>query len=142
MDIADQDPPPSTERSALMARVRGKNTKPELVVRSLAHRLGYRFRLHRRELPGSPDLVFPRSHKAIFVHGCFWHRHEGCSHTTTPKTRAAYWNAKFKRNVERDEKAVNALRAIGWSVLIIWECETKDLDTLADKLKSFLDISH
>lgn len=134
----ERDPPPGAERSALMSRVQGKNTKPELVVRSLVHRLGYRFRLHRRDLPGSPDLIFPRLRKAILVHGCFWHRHDGCSRTTTPKTRAAYWDAKFKRNVERDAEVVNALRAKGWSVLIVWECETKDVDALATKLRNFL----
>ena len=125
-------------RSALMGRVPGKNTKPELVVRREAHALGYRFRLHRKDLPGTPDLVFPRLRKALFVHGCFWHRHEGCSRTTTPKTRAAYWQEKFERNVQRDRRNVAMLEALGWKVLVIWECETFDRSVLVESLSSFL----
>lgn len=130
--------PVSPTRSALMARVRGKNTKPELIVRSLAHRLGYRFRLHRAGLPGRPDLVFPGRRKVIFVHGCFWHRHPGCYRTTTPKTRATYWQQKFRDNIERDRKAIAALEKAGWSVLVIWECETEDGTSLAMRLIGFL----
>jgi DNA mismatch endonuclease, patch repair protein len=128
----------SPQRSALMARVGGKHSKPERLVRGLAHRLGFRFRLHRRSLPGSPDLVFPKLHKVIFVHGCFWHRHPGCIRTTTPKTRREYWNAKFIRNVERDTSVIDALQSAGWSVLIVWECETFDHDVLTRKLSKFL----
>ena len=124
-------------RSALMSRVRGKNTKPELVVRREAHALGYRFRLHRSDLPGTPDLVFPRLHKVVFVHGCFWHRHEGCSRTTTPTTRAAYWQRKFEQNVQRDRRNVTMLEALGWKALVIWECETFDRSRLAESLSSF-----
>lgn len=128
----------SPQRSAIMARVASKHSKPERLVRSLVHRLGFRFRLHRRSLPGSPDLVFPKLHKVIFVHGCFWHRHPECVRTTTPKTRREYWNAKFIRNIERDASAIAALRGIGWNALIVWECETFDRTELARKLNKFL----
>lgn len=126
-------------RSVLMGRVRGKDTKPEHAVRRAAHSLGYRFRLHRRDLPGTPDLTFPRLRKAVFVHGCFWHRHAGCSRTTTPKTRAAYWRDKFQQNVERDRRNAAALRALGWEVLVVWECETFDRAGLIATLSRFLD---
>lgn len=129
----------TAQRSALMARVRGKNTEPELVVRRLAHRLGYRFRLYRRDLPGSPDLVFPARKKIIFVHGCFWHRHEGCKAATTPKTRRKFWLQKFRANRARDRRAREQLAQAGWSSIVIWQCETRDLDSLAKRLTSFLD---
>lgn len=122
-----------------MSRIRGKNTKPELIVRRLAHGMGYRFRLHRKDLPGSPDLVFPGRRKVVFVHGCFWHRHEGCRKTTTPKTRAEFWAEKFGRNVERDAENYAALKENGWHHLVVWECETTDLDALAMRLRKFLD---
>ena len=125
-------------RSALMSRVRGKNTKPELIVRREVHALGYRFRLHRSDLPGTPDLVFPRLQKIVFIHGCFWHRHEACSRTTTPTTRASYWQEKFEQNVQRDRRNVTMLEALGWKVLVIWECETFDRFRLAESLSSFL----
>jgi len=125
-------------RSALMRRIRGKNSKPELVVRKIAHSLGYRFRLHCRNLPGTPDLVFPRLHKAVFVHGCFWHRHPGCYRTTTPKTRARYWTQKFRENVSRDAIKEAQLRALGWRVCVIWECETFNKNSLTRTLKAFL----
>ncbi|MDJ0449265.1 very short patch repair endonuclease [Methylocystis sp. JR02] len=126
------------ERRQLMARVRGKDTKPELRVRRVAHAMGYRFRLHRRNLPGSPDLVFPRLRKVVFVHGCFWHRHEGCPKSTTPKARAVYWQNKFRENVTRDKRSVLDLQALGWRVLIIWECETNDDEFLRSRLSNFL----
>jgi DNA mismatch endonuclease (patch repair protein) len=125
-------------RRRLMANVRSANTKPEMIVRRIAHALGYRYRLYVRSLPGSPDLVFPRKRKVIFVHGCFWHRHEGCSRTTFPKTRADYWNAKFSANVARDAAQATALCGLGWSVLAIWECETRDLPALQKKISRFL----
>lgn len=128
------------KRSALMARVRSRNSKAELAVRQIAHSLEYRFRLHRRDLPGTPDLVFPRLRKVIFVHGCFWHRHPGCFRTTTPKTRAAYWADKFERNMERDARKEAQLKSLGWSILVVWECETVDRDKLADRLVAFLSI--
>lgn len=121
-----------------MARIRKKDTKPELVVRRLAHRLGYRFRLHRRDLPGCPDLAFPRLRKAIFVHGCFWHRH-GCALSgKLPKTRTDYWLPKLARNVERDQQATTVLLASGWSVLTVWECETRDPAALEKAVSNFL----
>lgn len=126
------------DRSALMARIRGKDTKPELLVRRLTHRLGYRYRLHRRDLPGSPDLVFPRKRKVIFVHGCFWHHHHGCEHAATPKTRRAFWTRKLKANADRDQRALHELQARGWDALVIWECETKDSKQLADRIVEFM----
>jgi DNA mismatch endonuclease (patch repair protein) len=125
-------------RSALMGRVRGKGSAPEMAVRRTAHALGYRFRLHSRKLPGTPDLVFPRLRKAIFVHGCFWHRHPGCSRTTNPKTRADFWAEKFRQNIERDARVKSQLEALGWEVLIIWECQTFDHTDLEDRLNAFL----
>ncbi len=133
------DPAVSPERSRLMARVRGRDTKPEMIVRSLVHGLGYRFRLHRRDLPGSPDLVFPSKRKVVFVHGCFWHRHVGCKKATRPKTRVAFWNEKFDANVERDKRAVIALEEAGWNVKVVWECQTKDTGKLAQSLLDFLE---
>lgn len=132
------EPPPSPERSRLMSRVKGRNTTPEMVVRRLLHREGYRYRLHRRDLPGTPDIVFPGRRKAIFVHGCFWHRHEGCKKASTPKTRIAFWESKFEANKERDRRKFTQLRAMGWDCLIVWECEVRDLSALRDKLERFL----
>ncbi len=129
--------PVDPKRSSLMARVRDKHSKPELVVRRMAHSLGYRFRLHRKDLPGTPDLVFPKSRKAIFVHGCFWHRHKGCSRTTSPKTRSLYWADKFETNIKRDAIKERNLRALGWDVLVIWECQTFNIDKLAKRIDKF-----
>lgn len=121
-----------------MARVRKKDSKPELVVRSLAHRLGYRFRLHRTDLPGTPDLTFPRLRKVVFVHGCFWHRHDCALAGEVPAKRQEYWLPKLRRNVERDADAQRKLRFLGWNVLTIWECETRDRSSLLTKLEEFL----
>jgi DNA mismatch endonuclease (patch repair protein) len=126
------------ERRLLMAKVRGKDSTPELAVRSAAHALGYRFRLHRRDLPGSPDMVFPRLRKVIFVHGCFWHRHAGCRRATTPQTRREYWAEKFAANVARDRRNLDDLKALGWNCRVIWECETKDAGQLISTLGAFL----
>jgi DNA mismatch endonuclease (patch repair protein) len=120
-DIVD-----SKQRSAMMARIRGRDTTPELAVRRIAHRMGLRFWLHRKDLPGRPDLVFPKHRLAVFVHGCFWHRHEGCRYASTPKSRIAFWTGKFAANVERDARQAEALRALGWRVIVIWQCETGD----------------
>lgn len=120
-----------------MARVRKKDSKPELAVRSLAHRLGYRFRLHRRDLPGTPDLIFPRLRKAIFVHGCFWHRHDCPLAGKVPAKRQEYWLPKLRRNVQRDADAQRRLAELGWKVLTVWECETRD-HSLPAKLERFL----
>ena len=122
------------KRSENMRAVKSKNTSPEKRVRSVAHRLGLRFRLHRKDLPGSPDLLFPKRKVALFVHGCFWHRHKNCPRTTTPKTNSDYWNEKFRRNMERDEEARIKLEEDGWKVLIIWECETKTQEFIEDFL--------
>ena len=122
-----------------MARIRGKDTRPEMVVRRTAHAMGHRFRLHRRDLPGSPDLVFPAKRCVIFVHGCFWHRHPGCRRASNPGTRQEFWQAKFHRNVERDRRNEADLRAAGWRVGLIWECETKDIGGLRDRLHQLLD---
>lgn len=119
-----------------MSRVRGKDTLPEMAVRRLAHALGMRFRLHRADLPGRPDLAFPRYRTVVFVHGCFWHRHEGCQKSTLPKSRVEYWEAKFRINVERDARNSIDLARMGWRVLTVWECETKNSELLARKLNS------
>lgn len=121
-----------------MGRIGPKDTKPELRVRKLAHHLGYRFRLHRKDLPGTPDLIFPRYGAAVFVHGCFWHRHQGCKYATTPATRRAFWETKFKRNVARDRWAIETLEEMGWKVLVIWECETRDISKMEERLQGFL----
>ena len=136
--VPELDAPVELGRSALMARIGAKDTKPEMIVRSSAHALGYRFRLHRKDLPGRPDLVFPSRRKVVFVHGCFWHRHPGCRMASTPKTRAAYWQSKFDANERRDAAAIEALERSGWAVLVIWECETRNQSTLSGKLKAFL----
>jgi DNA mismatch endonuclease, patch repair protein len=117
-------------RSWLMSRVRGRHTSPEIRVRRAAHALGLRFRLHRNDLPGKPDLVFPRHRIALFVHGCFWHRHSQCPKASIPKTRPDYWNDKFRANVRRDRRVETELLASGWRVITIWECETKDRATI------------
>lgn len=112
-------------RSWNMSRIRGRNTGPELRLRSLLHRAGFRFRLHANELPGKPDIILPKYRTAIFVHGCFWHRHEGCRNATTPSTRSEFWQAKFDSNVIRDERSRSALQTAGWTVFTVWECELK-----------------
>ncbi len=124
-------------RSALMSRIRGKDTSPELAVRQLTHRLGFRFRLHRRDLPGTPDLVLPKLKKAVLVHGCFWHRHEGCKNAVLPKTRQEWWQAKLSGNVARDARNTELLASQGWDVLILWECEIRSGD-FGIKLAAFL----
>lgn len=126
------------QRSAIMARVKGTDTVPELRVRRMAHRLGYRFRLHRKDLPGTPDLVFPRRRIAVCVHGCFWHRHAGCAAASTPQSNVAYWTRKFARNVARDAAAEEALTQQGWKVVVIWECETRDETRLAGRIRRAL----
>ena len=121
-------------RSRIMSAVRQKNTGPEVVVRKVLHGLGLRFKLHSKDLPGTPDIVLPKHRTAVFVHGCYWHRHAGCSRTTTPKTRIEFWQEKFDSNVNRDLWTERALRDQGWRVLIVWECETKDKGRLRDRL--------
>lgn len=113
------------QRSFNMSRIKGKNTKPEIVVRSFVHRLGYRFRLHRKDLPGKPDIVLPRHKKVIFVHGCYWHMHSCKYGKVTPVTNAEFWQKKRSGNKERDKKNIAALKKLGWDVLIVWECQVK-----------------
>lgn len=125
-------------RSRHMRRVRREHTKPELVVRRMAHALGLRFRLHRKDLPGTPDLVFPRHKKVIFVHGCFWHGHVGCRYATVPKTRTDWWMAKIEKNRERDARAIARLVDLGWVPTTIWECETRKPDGLSERIAVFL----
>lgn len=122
-------------RSWLMSRVASKNSVAEMRVRQAAHAVGLRFRLHRRDLPGTPDLVFPRHRIILFVHGCFWHRHPGCRMATTPKSHVQFWQEKFERNVERDRSNMLELKALGWHPKVIWECETKKPDVLAKLLR-------
>ena len=111
------------ERSERMSRIRSSNTRPEVALRQALHALGIRFRLHRKNLPGKPDIVLPRYKTAIFVHGCFWHRHQGCSIATTPKSNTDFWNEKFDRNTARDQLVLHQLEQIDWKVIIVWECE-------------------
>jgi DNA mismatch endonuclease, patch repair protein len=133
-----------TERSRNMASIRSKDMKPELAVRKLAHRLGFRFRLHRKDLPGKPDLVFPKYKSVIFVHGCFWHQHgeTKCLDGRPPKSNAGYWGPKLARNLERDLLHKNELERQGWRVLVIWECETKKPELTAGKIENFLRARH
>lgn len=117
-----------------MSRIKGRDTAPERRVRSLLHRLGFRFSLRRKDLPGRPDIVLPGRNVAVFVHGCFWHRHKGCDNSVLPKTRAGFWLAKLNGNVERDTRNEAALRDLGWKVLVIWECEVEDEKRLSRKI--------
>lgn len=127
-------------RSSNMRAIRDKGTKPEMAVRRVAHRLGYRYRLHRKDLPGRPDLVFPSRRKVVFVHGCFWHQHSqgNCKIARRPRSRLEYWLPKLKRNVERDAKHLDKLRAMGWAALTIWECEVPCRTHVERRLRSFL----
>lgn len=121
-----------------MSKIKGHDTKPELAVRSLLHRMGYRFTVHapnNRKLPGRPDIVLPKYNAVIFVHGCFWHRHKNCKIASTPKTRENYWQEKFAANVARDKRNTRKLRHSGWHVLVVWECEVAKEDKLAAKLE-------
>jgi len=126
------------QRSANMRAVRGRNTAPEMRVRQLAHALGHRFRLHRSELAGRPDLAFPSQRKAIFVHGCFWHGHRGCKRSRAPSSNVAFWQTKLAKNAERDARQLAALKASGWRALVVWECELKNEARLKARLRRFL----
>ena len=129
----------SEQRSRNMSAIKSKNTKPEIAVRKVLHSMGYRFRLHGKDLPGSPDIVLPKYKTVIFVHGCFWHRHENCKYASTPKTREEFWESKFKENVIRDKSNQKKLSTIGWKIIIVWECEIKDKNLLIkDRLKGLL----
>jgi DNA mismatch endonuclease (patch repair protein) len=129
---------PAAKRSRIMSRVKGCDTRPEMRVRSLLHRLGFRFRLHRRDLPGCPDVVLKRHKSVIFVHGCFWHGHQNCRRSARPSTNTAFWNRKLSGNIQRDRRNRQALLDAGWNVLVVWECETKDEETLKRRLEDFL----
>lgn len=134
MDIWDKQ-----KRSEVMSKIRSKNTKPELIVRSALFRQGYRFRIHRKDLPGCPDIVFPGRRVAIFIHGCFWHLHQGCRDGTIPKTSTDQWKAKLERNVLRDKEHVQRLEELNWRVMTIWDCEIqKSLDDVIKRIVSFL----
>ncbi|TIR14705.1 MAG: DNA mismatch endonuclease Vsr [Mesorhizobium sp.] len=128
------------QRSAFMANIRSRHTRPELVVRRLLHGMGYRYRLHHKKLPGRPDIVFVKRRKVIFVHGCFWHNHEGCSFAHVPKTRPDYWQAKFEYNRSRDKLNRAQLESEGWKVLVIWECDINERALLATRVRAFLDL--
>ncbi|EXJ16937.1 very short patch repair endonuclease [Imhoffiella purpurea] len=125
-------------RSEVMRRIRKRDTKPELALRRLVHGMGYRYRLYRKDLPGSPDLVFPGRRAMIFMHGCFWHQHPGCRLARQPKSRPDYWLAKLARNVERDAEVRAQLAALGWKVLVIWKCEITDPGLVGERVAAFL----
>lgn len=125
-------------RSWNMSRIRGRDTKPERRVRSLLHRLGFRFSLRRQDLPGKPDIVLPARHVVVFVHGCFWHQHLGCSNASTPTTRRLFWEKKLQGNVARDSVIGKQLRSLGWRVIIVWECELKHEEKVACRLSRLL----
>ena len=124
----------SEQRSRNMSAIKSKNTKPEIKVRKILHSMGYRFRLHSKDLPGSPDIVLPKYKTVIFVHGCFWHRHENCKYASTPKTRKEFWNKKFKENKKRDSEIQEKIKILDWRSVVIWECETKNIENLRDKI--------
>lgn len=126
------------KRSWNMSRIRGRDTKPERAVRSMLHRLGYRFRLHSKELPGRPDVILPRYRTVVLVHGCFWHRHSRCPFAYTPKSRPQFWTQKFTANVDRDSRVTDSLRTLGWHVLVVWECELRNARSLAHRLDGAL----
>lgn len=129
-------------RSRMMSGIKGKNSKPEILIRRMLFGAGYRFRLHRRDLPGTPDIVMSKRKIAIFVHGCFWHAHEGCKYFRVPATRPEFWIAKLQSNIDRDERAFEKLRTMGWRVLCVWECATRESDTaesLLEKMISWID---
>lgn len=135
MDVVD-----GPTRSRMMSAITSRNTKPEITVRKFLHARGYRFRLHRKDLPGRPDIVLPKWKACIFVHGCFWHRHPDCRYATTPKTRPEFWTKKFRENVARDHRNIETLRVAGWSCHIIWECELKGSNDRLEELISQLEV--
>lgn len=128
----------SEQRSRNMSQIRSRDTTPEVIVRSILHKAGLRFRLHRKELPGKPDIVLRKHRAVIFVHGCFWHRHPGCKRCTTPKTNPAYWLPKLQRNADRDKEHIADLKKLGWRVRVVWECELKNRPKLTRNLQTYL----
>lgn len=133
MDIISKD-----KRSWNMSRIRSKDTKPEMIIRSLLHRMGYRFRLHRKDLPGNPDIVLPKYKTVIFVHGCFWHRHKNCKYAYKPKTRVNFWEDKLSGNADRDKIKQSTLKTLGWNVIVIWECELLKRELVVNKITKYL----
>lgn len=121
-----------------MSAVSGGDTKPELIVRRLVHGMGFRYRLHVAGLPGKPDMVLARHRKVIFIHGCFWHGHEGCRRAARPSSNVEFWNAKIDKNLERDRRNLAELKRLGWKILVVWECETKNIAKLSEILSNFL----
>ncbi len=134
MDVFSAD-----QRSKIMSRVKGRNTRPELIVRRLLHAMGYRFRLHAADLPGKPDIVLPRHGKIVQVHGCFWHGHKGCSRATRPQSNVEFWAQKIDGNKVRDARTERQLRRLGWSVLTVWECQTKGVEKLERRLRRHME---
>lgn len=126
-------------RSEIMGRVRSRDTKPEMKVRQLIHSMGYRYRLHAKDLPGKPDIVFRKRKKVVFVHGCFWHRHSECVLARIPKSRTVFWTKKLEANRQRDKRNADELQEMGWNILTIWECELHETEKLKSKIKEFLD---
>ncbi len=133
MDVFDKK-----KRSWIMSRIKGKDTRPEIIIRSLVHRLGYRFRKYVSDLPGHPDIVLPKHRKVIFVHGCFWHGHKQCGRSSRPSTNSSFWNEKLDANIIRDRKNIRLLKKQNWEVLVVWQCQLKDLSKLTPKLSRFL----
>jgi DNA mismatch endonuclease (patch repair protein) len=133
MDVFDKE-----KRSEIMSRVKRENTKPERTLRSLLHKQGYRFRIHRRDLPGKPDVVLPKYKSVIFVHGCFWHRHPGCAKASLPSTNTDFWEKKFEKTITRDKENIIKLRQMGWRVIVVWECELKNPERVVEKLDILL----
>ena len=133
-DVVDQ-----ATRSRMMSGIRGKDTHPEMEVRRFLHRLGFRYLLHDKRLPGKPDIVLPRYRTVVFVHGCFWHQHPGCKYASTPDTNAEFWRAKLAGNVERDARALDELRKQGWGSITVWECELGDLVSLPQRIERSVD---
>lgn len=127
------------KRSLVMSKVRGKDTRPEMLVRSLLYRMGFRFRLHRKGLPGRPDIILPKYRTVVFVHGCFWHRHPGCNRASAPQSNTGFWEAKLAGNVARDARNMEDLARLGWKVIVVWECEMKDIYALSARLRRELE---
>ncbi|NLA25700.1 MAG: DNA mismatch endonuclease Vsr [Bacteroidales bacterium] len=132
-DVFDKE-----KRSKIMSSIKSKDTKPELIVRRLLHSMGYRYRLHRKDLPGSPDIVLSNYKKVIFIHGCFWHGHKGCSRAKLPKTNTEKWQQKISKNMKRDMESIEKLHSLGWAVLVLWTCEIKDEENLKRELEDFI----
>jgi len=137
MNTTDVFPP--EKRSQIMSRIRGYDTKPELTVRSIVHRMGFRFRLHGEDLPGNPDIILPKHKKLIFIHGCFWHGHKGCKRSKRPSSNVLFWQNKLDKNAERDKQKQKELTKLGWKYLVIWQCEITKPKLLRNKIKRFLD---